>query len=135
MHAWDTGRADDFPGWHRCVEYHPRADAICREVLPPLLTAVRKAGLSVLHDTSSARYCAALRLVALQVDLIPLRSVRCVRSHRSNSNPHPLPTVRCPLPAEPRLATQRAPCQFFVAPYCLKSAYTFHLQSVKDAKP
>lgn len=58
MHAWDTGRADAFPGWHRCVEYHPRADAICREVLPPLLAAVRKAGLPLFHVTSSSRYCA-----------------------------------------------------------------------------
>lgn len=57
MHAWDTGRPDQFTGWHRCVDYHPRADAICRDVLPPLLDAVRRAGVTVLHVVSSGRIC------------------------------------------------------------------------------
>ncbi|HZC26850.1 MAG TPA: hypothetical protein VE287_07490, partial [Actinopolymorphaceae bacterium] len=42
MHAWDTGTFDSYPGWHRAVEYIPRADEICRSVLPGLLATVRE---------------------------------------------------------------------------------------------
>ena len=30
MHAWDTGTREQYPGWHRAVEYIPRAERICR---------------------------------------------------------------------------------------------------------
>ena len=56
MHAWDTGERDDFPGWHRAVEYMPRANRIAREVFPPLLTAVRASELPVFHVVGGGRY-------------------------------------------------------------------------------
>lgn len=49
MHAWDTGGPGQFPGWERAVEYIPRARRIAQEVFPPLLAAVRRAGLTVFH--------------------------------------------------------------------------------------
>ena len=49
MHAWDCGRPQEFPGWRRAVEYHPRADRILQQVFPPLLTAVRASPLPVFH--------------------------------------------------------------------------------------
>lgn len=57
MHAWDTGESPaDFPGWYATVEYFPRANRIVREVFPPLLEAVRAAGLPVVHVTSGDHY-------------------------------------------------------------------------------
>src|ERR1051325_2294479 len=53
MHAWDCGTRDQFPGWHRCVDYIPRSYKICREVFPRLLGAVRKSGLSLFHVVSN----------------------------------------------------------------------------------
>lgn len=53
MHAWDRGTREQYPGWHRAVEYIPRADAICREVFPPLLSAVRASPLKLYHVVSS----------------------------------------------------------------------------------
>lgn len=58
MHAWDTGRPDEFPGWRRCIDYHPRADAICSEVFPPLFEAWRQAGLALFHVVAGSRICA-----------------------------------------------------------------------------
>jgi len=49
MHAWDCGAREEFPGWHRAVEYIPRADAICREVFPKLLPAVRASDMKLFH--------------------------------------------------------------------------------------
>lgn len=49
MHAWDCGTREDYPGWHRMVEYIPRADAICRDILPGLLGAIRAAGMPLYH--------------------------------------------------------------------------------------
>ena len=49
MHAWETGTPEQYPGWHRCVEYIPRAQRICNEVFPPLLTAVRESKLKLFH--------------------------------------------------------------------------------------
>ncbi|MHB9025765.1 MAG: hypothetical protein ACYC7E_16615 [Armatimonadota bacterium] len=49
MHAWDGGTREEYPGWYRVVEYLPRAMEICRTVFPPLLGAVRSAGLTVYH--------------------------------------------------------------------------------------
>ena len=40
MHAWECGTIDQWPGWRRSVEYHPRALKILAEVFPPLLSAV-----------------------------------------------------------------------------------------------
>jgi hypothetical protein len=54
MHAWDCGTRAEFPGWHHAVEYIPRADIICRTVLPPLLSAARAAGLRVYHVVAPA---------------------------------------------------------------------------------
>ena len=56
MHAWDTGTPEQFPGWHRAVEYIPRADRILREVFPPLLTAVRESGFPLLHVVGGGNY-------------------------------------------------------------------------------
>jgi nicotinamidase-related amidase len=56
MHAWDTGTPEQFPGWHRAVEYMPRAERICREVFPPLLSAARQADFPVLHVVGGGDY-------------------------------------------------------------------------------
>lgn len=56
MHAWDTGTRAQFPGWHRAVEYIPRADQILQEVFPPLLAAVRAAGWTVFHVVGGGNY-------------------------------------------------------------------------------
>lgn len=52
MHAWDCGTREVYPGWHRMVEYIPRADAICRDVLPGLLSAIRSAAMPLYHVVS-----------------------------------------------------------------------------------
>lgn len=69
MHAWDTGTREEFPGWHRAVEYIPRADAIVRTVFPRLLSAVRRSPLSLFHVVGGGSYYQALpgyrRAVAL----------------------------------------------------------------------
>lgn len=49
MHAWDCGTREQYPGWHRAVEYIPRAQAIARDVIAPLLAAVRQAGMTRYH--------------------------------------------------------------------------------------
>lgn len=56
MHAWDMGTAEQYPGWHRCVEYIPRAQEICANVFPPLLEAVRKSDLKLLHVVGGGDY-------------------------------------------------------------------------------
>lgn len=56
MHAWDCGSRDEFPGWHRAVEYIPRADGICRTVFPKLLGAVREAGFTLFHVVGGGGY-------------------------------------------------------------------------------
>lgn len=56
MHAWDTGTADEYPGWHRAVEYHPRADRICRTVFPKLLSAVRESEANLFHVVDGGDY-------------------------------------------------------------------------------
>ena len=56
MHAWDCGAPDQFPGWYRCVEYIPRANAIAENVLPPLLAAVRGSAIPLFHVVESGRY-------------------------------------------------------------------------------
>lgn len=56
MHAWNTGKRERCPGWYRAVEYLPRADVICREVLPPLLGAVRSSEVRLFHVVGGGDY-------------------------------------------------------------------------------
>jgi hypothetical protein len=56
MHAWDTGTRDAYPGWHRAVEYIPRAEAILRTVRPRLLAAVRAQGVTLFHVVGGGDY-------------------------------------------------------------------------------
>lgn len=54
MHAWDCGTREQYPGWHRAVEYIERSYQICRNVFPPLLSAVRASPLHLMHVVSGA---------------------------------------------------------------------------------
>ena len=69
MHAWNHGRQESVPGWYRAVEYIPRSNAILCNVFPPLLAAVRAAGLTLLHVVGGGDYYSHLpgyqRAVAL----------------------------------------------------------------------
>lgn len=56
MHAWDCGTPEQYPGWFRAVEYIPRADAICRQVFPRLLGAVRARGFRLFHVVGGGDY-------------------------------------------------------------------------------
>ncbi|MCC6730214.1 MAG: hypothetical protein IT208_12825 [Chthonomonadales bacterium] len=56
MHAWDVGTREEFPGWHRAVEYIPRAEAICRDVFPGLLGAFRRSGMRLYHVVGGGDY-------------------------------------------------------------------------------
>lgn len=56
MHAWEAGTMEQWPGWRRCVEYHPRALKILADVFPPLLTAVRASPLPVFHVVGGRDY-------------------------------------------------------------------------------
>lgn len=56
MHAWECGTRDRYPGWHRCAEWIPRAQEICRTVFPGLLAAVRASPLKLFHVVSSGTY-------------------------------------------------------------------------------
>lgn len=56
MHAWDTGTPQEYPGWHRAVEYMPRAKAIAETVFPRLLRAVRQSPLQVFHVVGGGAY-------------------------------------------------------------------------------
>lgn len=56
MHAWDTGTREQYPGWHRTVEYMPRANEICRDIFPSLLSTVRASGVKLFHVVSSNDY-------------------------------------------------------------------------------
>jgi hypothetical protein len=49
MHVWDVGTPQQYPGWHRVVEFFSRSTPICRDVFPPLLQAVRRSPLRVMH--------------------------------------------------------------------------------------
>lgn len=55
MHAWETGRPGEFPGWDRAVEYRARAARILADVFPRLLTAVRRSPLPVFHVVGGGR--------------------------------------------------------------------------------
>ena len=56
MHAWDCGTYEDYPGSWRAVEYIPRSYEICQTVFPPLLAAVRAAGMPLFHVVAGAYY-------------------------------------------------------------------------------
>ncbi len=56
MHAWNCGTREEYPGWHRVVDYIPRSYDICRNVLPDLLTAVRQAKFNLFHVVSAGDY-------------------------------------------------------------------------------
>ena len=56
MHAWDTGNREEYPGWHRAVEYFARADEICREVFPLLLPAIRSSDMKLFHVAGGGSY-------------------------------------------------------------------------------
>lgn len=56
MHAWECGTIDQWPGWRRSVEYHPRALKILAEVFPPLLSAVRASPLRLFHVVGGRDY-------------------------------------------------------------------------------
>ncbi len=56
MHAWDCGTREEYPGWHRAVEYIPRSYEICRTVFPDLLSAVRASDLKLFHVVATAEY-------------------------------------------------------------------------------
>jgi len=56
MHAWEAGTMEQWPGWRRCVEYHPRALKILAEVFPPLLATVRSSPMPVFHVVGGRDY-------------------------------------------------------------------------------
>ncbi len=56
MHAWEAGTMEQWPGWRRAVEYHPRALKILAEVFPRLLAGVRDAALPVFHVVGGKDY-------------------------------------------------------------------------------
>jgi hypothetical protein len=56
MHAWDCGTREQYPGWHRVVEYIPRSYEICEKVFPSLLAAVRKSGIKLYHIGTNGDY-------------------------------------------------------------------------------
>ncbi len=56
MHAWDCGTREEYPGWHRAVEYIPRAYEISRTILPRLLSMVRRSDLSLFHVVGGGAY-------------------------------------------------------------------------------
>ncbi len=69
MHAWDTGKPGQFPGWRRCVDYHGRADGICATVFPPLFGAWRGAGLPLFHVVAGNALCKELPGYQRAIDL------------------------------------------------------------------
>lgn len=56
MHAWDAGTRQEYPGWHRAVEYLPRSYAIAETVFPRLLGAVRESGMKLFHVVGGGDY-------------------------------------------------------------------------------
>jgi len=60
MHAWAAPQPGQFPGEMRAVEYIPRAQEICRTVLPPWLVAVRASPMRLFHVVGGGDYYKAL---------------------------------------------------------------------------
>lgn len=61
MHAWEAGTMEQWPGWRRCVEYHPRALKILADVFPPLLGAVRASKFRLFHVVGGRDYYTHLK--------------------------------------------------------------------------
>ena len=57
LHAWDAGTREKYRGWHRAVEFFPRADRILKTVFPDLLKTIRGSGLKLFHVASDKSYC------------------------------------------------------------------------------
>lgn len=57
MHAWDCGTREQYPGWHRAVEYIPRAYEILKTQFPKILGAARQTGFNIIHIVSGENYC------------------------------------------------------------------------------
>ncbi len=71
MHAWDTGSAAQYPGWWRAVEYMGRAQAILREVFPPLLEAVRASPMKLYHVVGGPDYFSSYPGYQRALSLVP----------------------------------------------------------------
>jgi hypothetical protein len=56
MHAWECGTMEQWPGWRRCVEYHPRALEILAKIFPPLLNTVRASQFRLYHVVGGGNY-------------------------------------------------------------------------------
>lgn len=56
MHAWDISPIDQDPAGYNECEYLPRADAICRNVFPGLLAAIRAHGFKLFHVVGRGGY-------------------------------------------------------------------------------
>lgn len=80
MHAWDVLPMDQDPAGYSECEYIPRADAICRNVFPGLLAAIRASDFTLFHVVGHSGYYENLsgyrRAVALAgPELAPLPRV------------------------------------------------------------
>ena len=60
MHAWDCGSPNEWPGWHRAVEYHPRAANIAEEIFPELFESARSASIPIFHVVGDGDYYTAM---------------------------------------------------------------------------
>ena len=56
LHVWDCGTREQYPGWHRSLEWIPRDQEICRTIFPKLLSAVRASGIKLYHVVGGGRY-------------------------------------------------------------------------------
>lgn len=56
MHAWDCGTREQYPGWHRVVEYIPRSYEIVKTQFPKILSAVRQTDMNIIHIVSNGDY-------------------------------------------------------------------------------
>jgi hypothetical protein len=85
MHAWDCGTREEYPGWYRAVEYIPRANAICQEVFPRLLGAVREHGFRLFHVAGGGSYYKQLPgyLKAVELAGPPPRAVEQIEADES----------------------------------------------------
>ncbi len=54
MHAWRPPAPGELPGWVRAAPYLTRSRHVLREVFPPLLEAVRRSPLTVVHISGCA---------------------------------------------------------------------------------
>ena len=57
MHAWDFGTREQYPGWHRAVEYIPRAYKILEKEFPKILEVVRKTKMNIVHIAPDECIC------------------------------------------------------------------------------